>query len=268
MHADGELLADEERELAAFISKHPQLKKEMDVYDLTRLKPDTTQVFADKNSLLKSVPAKRIIAFPQWRKYSIAAGVAVIVFISLFKYLDNRKDTPRLTKVDSVSSQVVSPVVANNTIDQKRGNAVEKQDTPNSKPVFSASPKVAVVPKINKVPAKHVEIQREQMPVHDVATIDDMPLLRIKQLPCGTQRVEISAVRDVPVYVMQNNEEEVKRTLWDKLPIDDLKKKQLENIAGAAADIYEDISAAKQNLYDRSISIDVKLEKRKLVISF
>ena len=76
------------------------------------------ETFEEKNSLLKPVPAKRIIAFPQWTKYSIAAGVALIVFVSLFKYLDSRNNTPQIVKTDSVNNQVVPPVVTNNTAGQ------------------------------------------------------------------------------------------------------------------------------------------------------
>src|ERR1035437_4860442 len=105
MHADGELRSDEEQELLAFVNKHPQLKKEMAVYELTRLTPDTTQVFAHKNSLLKPVTTKKTIAFPQWRKYSIAAGIAALIFISLFKYMTNNKVVVEVAKTDTVKYQ-------------------------------------------------------------------------------------------------------------------------------------------------------------------
>ena len=47
MHADGELTPAEENALMAFVNEHPELKKELAAYELTRMTPDTTQEFAE-----------------------------------------------------------------------------------------------------------------------------------------------------------------------------------------------------------------------------
>src|SRR5437762_2829903 len=88
MHADGELQVAEERALMAFVEAHPELKSELAAFDTIRFTPDTTQVYADKAALLQPIPAKRVIAFPVWQRYSVAAGIAAIIFISVLKFME------------------------------------------------------------------------------------------------------------------------------------------------------------------------------------
>lgn len=54
LYVDRELSAAENQEVAAFLIANPDLAAEMDAFMQTRLKPDNTPGFPDKNSLLKS----------------------------------------------------------------------------------------------------------------------------------------------------------------------------------------------------------------------
>ena len=272
MHADGELRSDEEQELLAFVNKHPQLKKEMAVYELTRLTPDTTQVFAHKNSLLKPVTTKKTIAFPQWRKYSIAAGIAALIFISLFKYMTNNKVVVEVAKTDTVKYQTpkatLPEVAAKNVAPELNSKPGAAHDTIKMKPVIHRVTRIAVMHKVTKEHKKQNDTDPMQPVINEATTISELSLAGIKQMPCNKDRVEVPGVKNIPAYTIQNSSTEVRKTFWDKLPMDDIKKKQIAHIAGTVADVYNDINTAKQNLYDKSITIDVKVEKRKLIISF
>ena len=85
MHADGELQPTEEQELMSFVDAHPELKSELALYNRTRLPADDTIVYAHKDSLLRDETPTRIIAFPLWKRYAIAAGIAALLFVSFFK---------------------------------------------------------------------------------------------------------------------------------------------------------------------------------------
>ncbi len=277
MHADGELRPEEEQELIAFVSKHPELKKEMAAYELTRLTPDTAQVFEDKHSLLKPLQEKRIIAFPQWRRYSIAAGVAALVFISLFKLISTERNKTEIAKTDSVTPIIpvlpagkpegaATPVVAKSTLQEPDSTLLAKHNTDVKPSVVKPANRMAVMMKVKKEkkhPDNTVDVSVALEPA-----INDLPLAAIKEMPYNNEKVIAQETKNVPVCTVSENNEEARKTLWDKLPLNDIKKKQFENIAGAVADVYNSVNTAKQNLYDKRITIDVKVEKRKLIISF
>ena len=272
LYADGELTPHEAQELMAFVNKHTELKKELAVYELSRLTPDTTQVFADKNSLLKPVSKKSTIAFPQWGRYSIAAGVAALIFISLFKYMHKDNQIVEFAKTDTVKPQpnlvAVPPVVVKNTGEGQNSSAVTKQDTNIVKSIVHADSRVAIVHKVTKEHIKQNGTEPMQPVIKDAISISELSLAEIKEIPHNNDKTEPRPVKEIPVLTVQYSNEEAKKTLWDKLPMDDIKKKQIENIAGVVSDVYNEVNTAKQNLYDKSITIDVKVEKRKLIISF
>jgi hypothetical protein len=272
MHADGELRPDEVRELMAFVNKYPELKKEMALYEQVHLAPDTTQVFANKDSLLKPVPATRIIAFPQWRRYSIAAGIAALIFISLFRYTTKDNNNIEVAKTDTLKPSNIytgPPAVATtNILPEHNNKPVVKPDVQPVKADAHKNTGIAIVHKATKGLKMQNVLEHAPGRRPGTTTNNELQLVSIKQLSCNKNKPEMQPIKDIPEYTIANNNEEVKKTFWDKLPIDDIKKRQLEHIAGAAADVYKDVSAAKQDLYDKSISIEVKIEKSKLVISF
>src|ERR1700749_308533 len=86
MHVDGELQPAQEKALHNFLDQNPDLKNDLRAYQLTKSTPDNAIVFTAKRSLLKA-PEKRVIAFPVWVKYGIAAGIAVILFTTVFRFI-------------------------------------------------------------------------------------------------------------------------------------------------------------------------------------
>ncbi len=121
--ADGELDEAGKAALMEFVAQHPELKKELALYEATRLVPDMEMVYADKSSLTKQTPAKTI-ALRSWWTYSAAAGVALIIGFMVLRNSDPKVDvagnTPKDTKTivktkDSVilppAPKVPSPII-------------------------------------------------------------------------------------------------------------------------------------------------------------
>jgi len=272
MHADGELRPDEEQELQAFINAHPQLKKELAAYELTRSTPDTTQGFTNKNSLLKPVPRKYIIAFPQWVKYSVAAGIAAIIFISLFKYQQISRqniEPPVAVTTPPAQKKEDSTPVAKTIAQQTNANQVTPADT-TVKPVTAPTVNVAAINKANKQPVATHETKQPndtaQAPNTALTTIHELPIAGTASMPYNNNAPVLHDVKDVPAYAVKENNEEPEETFWDKLPIEDIKKEQLKSIANTVINVFKDVSAAKEDVLEKTIS--VKIEKRKLRISF
>ena len=76
------------------------------------------------------------------------------------------------------------------------------------------------------------------------------------------------AVTNLPSVAINIYEEDetTGNSLIDKLPIDELKKKGIESVATAMANGYDKVNAIRQEISGSVISL--KIEKRKLVVSF
>lgn len=85
LNADGELNEAEQVSLQAFIALNPELQKEYELYNAVRFTPDSTQVYQQKEMLLKEEPQKKAIAFKGWWAYSAAAGIAALIGIWALK---------------------------------------------------------------------------------------------------------------------------------------------------------------------------------------
>jgi len=261
MYADGELTPAEEAALLAFIATRPELENELAAYNMARFTPDTTMVFADKKALIKPEPAKQIISFPAWRKYSIAAGIAALIFISFFKYLLPGKKQDAITSVKieqphiAVPSNVRTPVQKTNA-EQPIAIVVKKK----SAAVKRTSAKMPATSNIAKLENKQNSSQKDNDRI-DVArdwkeTINTLQIADAKKLESKPFAAVARVVATIPEIPLADEEVTVKKSFLDNLPIDDLKKKEMNNIVTAIAD----------NL-DKS-SISVKIEKRKLIVSF
>ncbi|MEZ5013410.1 MAG: hypothetical protein R2794_03900 [Chitinophagales bacterium] len=78
-HIEGALNPAEESQLAEFLSFHPELRAELDMFSQTILKPDTSIVFEGKDALLQKEEAGRVITMASWVRYTAAAAAAVCV---------------------------------------------------------------------------------------------------------------------------------------------------------------------------------------------
>ena len=272
MYADGELSPAAIDALMAFVNEHPELKKELAAYERTRMTPDTSMVFTDKDTLLKPLPAKRIIAFPVWRKYSIAAGIAAIIVISLYKYTSDNNPIA-IAKTDTVKKGIsVQPFVPVIAATQETKIQASHQDTViKSQPVTTVVALVAV-PKIGM----HKSLKSKNEPPVYIADASHDRVIRntgISSLPLANAQpiladmeLAVATSKEAPAYATQSVEEAPKRTFWDKVPLNEIKKQQLENLAGAIAGAYEQVNEAKQTIEDKKLI--VRVEKRKLMISF
>lgn len=103
LYADKELSKEEEQQLLGFVAKHPELQKELDAYTATQLVPDTAQVFAEKNELLKQGEQRKAIWVRGWQPYAAAASVVLfIVLFSIYKgdeEIINEKPVARNTTI-------------------------------------------------------------------------------------------------------------------------------------------------------------------------
>ncbi len=88
---EGNLSPAQKRLLSEFLSIHPELRAELDVYSQTTLEPDKTVAFTNKD-VLKKKETDRVIVMASWIKYSAAIAATLLLFLGIrFFTVDNSK---------------------------------------------------------------------------------------------------------------------------------------------------------------------------------
>jgi hypothetical protein len=124
MIAQTEKLLDQKKlnELDAFIGNNSSLRRTSALYAATRIKPDYSIVFTDKENLKRS---KRMVLWPY---ISFAAAAAVIAFIVVFMQNDNRSlnslEGPGLAVSDSLNK------IEQKKSDEKQIKALDEHQLP------------------------------------------------------------------------------------------------------------------------------------------
>lgn len=275
MHADGELQPHEEQALQAFLSEHPQLQGEMDIYSSIRLEPDHTQVYEHKKSLLK--PEGKAIALPAYRTWAMAAGVAAILVIGAVVALRDGGSNSTNNQVASVTpahtehAQPITTLSATPaTVTQNAVVAVTEHNT-TATPVTTI--KHATTNAVNNSNAT-VKQQVKNSNNNDVLVATTRPrqeLQNVKtagmqQLPVATAlpaALPLAATQELAISTAPEQNE----NWFDKLPLDEEKKKNINTVASAVANGCEKISAFKKSSLDK-IGFSMRVEKKKLIVSF
>ncbi len=266
MHADGELQPAEEQELEAFINAHPELKREMAAYNLTRLSIDETLVYHDKDALLKTEPLKRVISFPAWRKYSIAAGIAALVFISFYKYMDANKSTIETAKVEPVKTAPATDTTVKSVSALQQNIAEVAAPLHNPAPGVHRTQETRIVHNSKTVNKTKPDITAAEHPtVAKNTEISTLSLAGTKALPCSQSETTLPVVA-VPAYEVQEKSIARKRSLIDRLPLDEANKDQVKAISRITADAYKGISKAKLEMDGSEITLSIK--NKRLTVSF
>ncbi|MBE2289376.1 MAG: hypothetical protein IAE95_07460 [Chitinophagaceae bacterium] len=286
MHADGELSPSEEQELMNFLYEHPELQSELTAFSMTKMIPDTDIVFEKKDALMQPEEGKKVITFPVWRKYAVAAGVAAIFFVSYLKI--HTGSTEEVTTVAAVTNPPAattpaSPVTnttVNPTPEQNANNTdntvpattnTTETQAPQQKTMLAANTtKPDRVKHIDQVTGvKNMTHETAVAANTTIATEQINPVVPAEMIAWKNQEniseVFVTNVPPASIY-MHEGDERGTNSIIDKLPIDELKKKGMENVASAVATGYNKVHALREEISGSAISL--KIEKRKLVISF
>ena len=98
---EGDLSPDEKLQLQEFMQYNPQLEKDRKLFSLTRLSPDTSIVFADKESLKqKVVPLRRIVY------YALSTAASLALLFSVYFLLDRNNIPSNLAQQGNVKNRI------------------------------------------------------------------------------------------------------------------------------------------------------------------
>lgn len=279
MHADGELKPAEEQELMNFVFEHPELQNELAAFSMTKMIPDTTQTYAHKTTLIKPVPTSKIIPFGKWKRSAIAAGVAALVSLSIYKLTVQPNNTTDVAGLNNPKNTTTNSNTNNNTLptDNEPPATTLPVNTPNSAAV--ASYDVATKPSASKVAnatiQKQLTKQVEEEKNTDMGGMATYTITKnaidkieptLSSLPKEEKKYFSVAVTNVPDVAIYIDNGQTTQSFLDKLPIDELKKEGMVNVASALASGYDKVNAIRHSLSETSISL--KLQNKKLTVSF
>jgi hypothetical protein len=259
MSADGELNPAEAQALSAFLEANPELKSELSAYETARLTPDTSLVFSDKRSLLKEEPARRIIAFPQWQRYSAAAGIALIICLSFFKLWNTDNSNIPMAKNDTIKT-MGTPTVQPTVQPQE---AIASNAGANVVPV-EGQPAKKVTPRpvrknVNKLSVHTAPVLARAN--DNVERIEPVPMKEIPQT--NVAAAAVYAATSIPAIAVEKAAEP--QSLLDKLHIEETKKAGMEDMAVAISQTYKKVNGLKD--FDPR-HITVRIEKNQLKLTF
>lgn len=93
LYTDGELSPSEIKTVEALLATDRSAKAELNILQQTKLQPDTSVVFADKQSLYRT-EGGRVVGFKWWRVAAAAVLLGLVVWTGVTVYNNNAKTIP------------------------------------------------------------------------------------------------------------------------------------------------------------------------------
>ena len=189
LYADCELSAEEEKALLDFVRQHPELEVDLKAYAATKLQPDMEQVFAGKESLLKTEPVVKSIWIDR-RMYAAAASIVLCVVL----YAVNRNSNKEEIETPIVLKETITAPVKTSIPEPVVEEVIQDETKFHSKPVNTVA--VSIVRK-HKKPSKP-----KPSPVREEPVTTEL----VANNTVDTTTKLIAVVQEEPVYREEKNE--------------------------------------------------------------
>ncbi|MBS1687695.1 MAG: hypothetical protein JSS96_03150 [Bacteroidetes bacterium] len=270
-YVDGALNAAELQELEAFIAHHPELRSEMSAYENTRLMPDTSMIYANKEALLKQAP-KRTISLGNWRSYGVAAGIIALIgtAILLWQHTNNNHVATivNVTINKNTAQAPVGPIAHENPI--KKDKAIQQPVIAAVNHRKQARPGIASAPGINRLTVNDHQNNTAQPSQEKPEVNKPVEIARITALPEPKTIDTISPAKVLTAVITPNEtmvadkQDEKDPFAW--LPIDDTKKQGLKDLKKTVDKTVKEVRSVTNNLKETALVF--KFGKKEITLNF
>lgn len=265
MYADGELNEAETKALMDFVAANPELTKELEAYSATKLVPDTTMVYANKDQLMKAPPAGgRTIGMRTWWMYAAAAAVLLFA-VTIFRQGGDTTDSPVVANNTPASIQPVSTQPTQTPVTEDKTKTDSNTEELHSNPVSpvnhennianAKSKKQKVKPIIEEQPKEEIRIAKEEKtipaPQQPAYKPENEPVQQV--IAQQTEKTNKAEEANEPTEEL-NQPQKQRRRLIDLLPISKNKKEGASMIASAVTKRVENVT---DNLKDTDIKFKI-----------
>lgn len=246
LHADGELSEAEEKALEAFVTEHPEVRKELELYMTTKMQPEMGMVYEGKEQLLRK-PAS-VMPLLRGRRLAAAAAVVAIAGLGVWKWL--QPNTTNITVVQ-VNNNTINTTAPKDTFTRKREPVREavagnNQQVPERKAIV---PALRSKPHHNVLKQTRPDLQRESLAGIEVASPKPMATMTVSTAPRAID-VSVPAVQLPEVQESESNE--VNSGLLARLPV---KQEGINTIANAVNSKIEKVKSIKDNIKNTDLSV-------------
>jgi len=249
LHTDGELSETETRELYRFVEQHPELQDELKAFSAARLVPDTSIVFRDKEMLLK--PEGRVIALGNWKTYSAAAGLLILLATGLAQWTDRgRSETADQVAVTASEKEPAAPL----TTPVTRNELTEPAENKEAAPVRMVE---AIAAADEKKPEAAVLELQPLAPATPVIQGGAITAPEAAHLAVTVPAIDHNITLEAPA-------EEKEFLAW--LPVEEEKKMGLKTLTSSVSSRIEQAKIFKENIKETTFAL--KLGRKELVINF
>jgi hypothetical protein len=155
MYVDNELTSKQRNGLEQFVAANPQVKKELEIFQQTKLQPEEI-IFTNKESLYRREEKVRAIPMRWWRA-SAAAVVILSIGVTVVIVVQNKK---------SSDDRIVVIPDKGQKINKENSVAIKKEFNPSVQPNTSQQPIIKNPQQITNVIARRNNIAEKKLPVN------------------------------------------------------------------------------------------------------
>ncbi|XZF12737.1 hypothetical protein ACTHGU_13195 [Chitinophagaceae bacterium MMS25-I14] len=260
LYTDDELDEAGVQSLLAFTRQHPELQAELKAYTATKLMPDTGEVYEGKETLLKPVPAKRVISWKPWTM-AAAAGVILAIGFSALKWYDrpvvnNSQPEVAVRNIPPLKYQADFPVATHR--DTQRKTPVNHKVKALQRSSVMPSPVNRTVIVINK-PYESTSLNPAEP---EIATIHPAGThINTAAVPALPAPETVAVVTEIPQPVAQK-----KHTGLAWLPVSEESKEGISTVGAAINERVAQVKKIRKDLKETSLVVNIG--RKEFVINF
>ncbi len=139
-YMENELNESERLMVETFIEKHPELKQELALFEMTKLTPDESIAFPNPEILYRK---KALVPFATILRFAVAAAVLALIITSFFYFQNQTPTNENTTAFTPTATQTPTPTAAEKTSSSSNSATPAATPTPALKNDLIAATKTA-----------------------------------------------------------------------------------------------------------------------------
>ncbi len=212
-YIEGNLSHAQEMQLTEFLEYHPELKAELELFNQTKLQPDTHVVYAHKESL-KKAESGRVITMMSWIKYSSAIAALFMLFIGVRYFTGTSNEPIAIKKYEYQNTD--TQVAFDRTTDSMQQNISPNTKEKTNK-IYYAQDQTPEKLQDKKEPNQKLKLTRDEL--NPISGIEYAQLEKIQSH--ANPQLDLKAIEDINLNTNNTND----------LAIVNVKDSELKNIS-------------------------------------